>query len=198
MLLVAALAIIFVVQRQKHHKQIKDERQRMYQHRQRMLSESSDHEKSIIFHRSEKDELNDDGNDFDDISGSHVIPGGIELTQDVGTPVDDLASMEVNYTSLVNRLVLQLKALAESNVELAQKHGVDPVSDVDPVIQSDNPTALFEKIREVKQANLSLSRDESRDEKPVVTAVKRKPSRSKPNSASVVPVDLSQHTVDQI
>ena len=51
-LFVAALLIIFMVQRRNYRQRIKDERQKVYQYRQRILSESSEHSKSIVFHRS--------------------------------------------------------------------------------------------------------------------------------------------------
>ena len=186
----AALAIIFIMQRQAYKRKIKDERQKLYQHRQRILSESSDHEQSIVFRRSENDELNDDGNEFDDISaagpaGTPTSATNAARKQSVGGRADDLASMELDYTSLVDRLVLQLQQLARSNVEMAQKLGVAVVEDVDQVIQSGNPTMLFEKIRDLKKANLSLSRmkrnDDSIDKKSV-------------SSSSIVPVTLIQST----
>jgi len=186
-LVVTGLVIIGLVQRQSFTNKIRDERQKNYEYRQRMLSDSSDHERSIVFRRSTKDERNDDGNGFDDISGAHVSESGAKSSSgaddtmvDVG---DDLASMEVDYGALVKRLALQLNKLAQSNAELAEKHGISPVVGVQQAIQSGDPSTLFDKIREVKQANLAFSREEK------AAAARKKKSKSRPSS--IVPMDLS-------
>jgi len=193
-LLVIALAIIFFVQRQNFKNKIVEQRQKLYQHRQRILSESSEHERSIVMHRSKQDEIDDDGNEFDGLTVASIYALAEEEAtgktqdvghaksatgkrQDVGIPADDLASMEVDYSSLVTRLVAQLKQLSEVNVDLAGKHGIDPVTDVEVVIQSGNPTSLFDKIREVKQSNLTMSSHKKTIKKPV-------------SSSSIVPIGI--------
>ena len=149
-------------------------------------------------HRSKQDEIDDDGNEFDGLTVASIYALAEEehadsatgktqdvghaksatgKRQDVGIPADDLASMEVDYSSLVTRLVAQLKQLSEVNVDLAGKHGIDPVADVEDVIQSGNPTSLFDKIREVKQSNLTMSSLTKTIKKPV-------------SSSSIVPIGI--------
>ena len=182
---VATLAFIFILQRQTYKRKIKDERQQNYQYRQGMLSESSLHEESIIFRRSPREEMEDDGNEFDDLSAAGASRKPTSATENaVGVPADDLASMEFDYSSLVDRLVFQLEQLAKSNVEMAEKQGVAAVGDVEKVIQSGNPTMLFEKIRHLKQANLSLSRLQKN-----AAVIKKKKSKKK-NSSSIVPMSM--------
>merc|ERR1712048_1437446 len=157
-------------------------RQKNYQYRQGMLSESSMHEESIIFRRSPREEMDDDGNEFDDLAAAGASGGPMGATEKaVAAPADDLASMEFDYSSLVDRLVFQLQQLAKSNVEMAEKQGVAAVKDVEKVIESGNPTMLFEKIRHLKQANQSLSKN--------ATVIKKKKIKKK-NSSSIVPMSI--------